>query len=79
MPAEEDPDTIEYILAHNNGPFILYAMREEDVEEIDEEDIYDKDNALEKRIVSGQQVMQEMDILEKIYKGCVIFMVDKIS
>jgi len=51
-------------------------MRDIDVEEVDGDDKYDKDNALKKKIVLGKDVMREMDQMEKEFNGCIIFIVD---
>ena len=64
------------ILVHSKGPFTLYAMRDTDVDEIDGEDKYDKNNALKRKIVLGKDVMREMEQMEKEYNGCIIFMMD---
>lgn len=76
---DEDPDTIEYILKHDKGPYTLFAMRARDVEEVDGEDHYEKEKSIEQKIVFGHDVMRTLAEMEQRHPGCVVFMVNRVS
>ena len=53
---ELDPDTIEYILKTSPGPFHMYVMGEHQVKEVYGEDEYDRNLALERKVLYGKDV-----------------------
>ena len=73
---ELDPDTIEYILANSPGPFQMYVMGNHQVREVDGEDVYERSQALERKIIFGRDVMGYMGEMEQKIPHCIIFMVD---
>lgn len=54
----------------------MYVMDGDKVEEVDDEDKYDKEQARERKIIYGPQVLDYMKKMERNIPGCVIFMVD---
>ncbi len=54
----------------------MYVMDADKVYEENEEDHYDKNQARERKIILGNDVMDYMKKMERLYHGCIIFMVD---
>lgn len=73
---DEDEETIEKVLERSPGPFQLYVVPGDRVTEIDEEDHYEKEDAVETLTMEGRNVMRYMEIAEQKHPNAVIFMVD---
>ena len=54
----------------------MYVMAGHQVQEVDDQDIYDKEQNLERKIIHGQDVMNYMQVMEQRHPECVIFMID---
>lgn len=73
---EEEEETIEKVLEKSPGPFQLLVVPSEKVEEVEGADSYDKDDAIEKIILEGKNVMQFMEKTERKHPRAALFMVD---
>lgn len=72
----EDEETIEKVLEKSPGPFQLLVVPNDKVDEVDGADNYEKDDAIEKIILEGKNVMQFMEKTERKHPRAALFMVD---
>ena len=54
----------------------MYVMGAHQVREVNGEDVYERSQALERKIIFGRDVMNYMNEMEEKIPGCAIFMVD---
>ena len=54
----------------------MYVMGNHQVREVDGEDVYERSQALERKIIFGRDVMGYMGEMEQKIPHCIIFMVD---